>query len=83
MPKFSIPWKYCECGCKGSSVTIGGLYFTYFDDLHGGLWFSTQHHAHLTGVMVQSYAAITRRVRQALKAQKAVLAQQTAELEGL
>lgn len=76
-----IPWKYCECGCHSCDVTIGGLYFSYYDDLHGGLWLSTQHHPWLTGQKVASYAEISRKVLQALKAQKDVVKQQLSELE--
>lgn len=25
--KLKLGWKYCECGCHGHEVTIGGLYF--------------------------------------------------------
>lgn len=78
-----IPWKYCECGCHSSEVTIGGAYFSYYDDLHGGLWLSTRHHPWLTGEKVKSYAEINRKVRQALKTQKKTLTLQLSELEEL
>lgn len=41
--KKGIPWKYCECGCKGSEARIGALYFWKYDDLRGTLYLNTEH----------------------------------------
>jgi hypothetical protein len=84
MPKrLRIPWEYCECGCKSSYASLGGAYFGYFDDLRGGLWFSTSHHPYLSGTKVASMGEINRRVYKALKAQIQSLTQQLSELESL
>lgn len=31
----NLPWKYCECGCKGHSVSLGQLHYWMFNDIHG------------------------------------------------
>lgn len=28
-----LPWKYCECGCKGHAVSVGTLQMWIYDDL--------------------------------------------------
>jgi len=38
-----LNWKYCECGCKGYELTIGGRFFWSFYDLKGG-WYLTEGH---------------------------------------
>lgn len=38
-----IPWRYCGCGCKGSEVQFGSLYYWKFDDLRGTLYLNSEH----------------------------------------
>jgi hypothetical protein len=33
--KNNILWNYCECGCKGSEVSIGAYYFWLYNDIKG------------------------------------------------
>lgn len=32
MEKKRLPWVYCECGCHGHEISIGGLYFWSLTD---------------------------------------------------
>ena len=34
--KLRLPWKYCECGCKGHDVKVGSVSLWMFNDLAGG-----------------------------------------------
>ncbi len=78
-----IPWEYCECGCKSSTVTIGGAYFSFYNDLQGGYWFATSHHPRLMGVRLDSMRAVNQKVRTALKARKIEVQRELSELEDL
>lgn len=30
-----LNWKYCECGCHCHEVTVGGSYYSIYNDLQG------------------------------------------------
>jgi hypothetical protein len=38
-----LPWAYCECGCKGWDLNLGGIYFWLFWDLKDSWYLSRQH----------------------------------------
>jgi hypothetical protein len=44
--KKTLPWKYCECGCKGWELDIGGMYFWMYWDL-GKRWYLGAEHGML------------------------------------
>ena len=31
-----LPWEYCECGCKRSTLSLGSLHLGLYNDLKGG-----------------------------------------------
>lgn len=41
--KLTLPWEYCECGCKSSELRIGGVYFHLHWDLKDGWYLSDSH----------------------------------------
>jgi hypothetical protein len=41
--KKALPWVYCECGCKGWDLSVGGMYFWMFWDLGNGWYVGRQH----------------------------------------
>jgi hypothetical protein len=41
--KKTLPWKYCECGCKGWELDVGGMYFWMHWDLDKRWSLGTQH----------------------------------------
>jgi hypothetical protein len=65
-----IPWKYCECGCKSFVVTVGPLYFSYYDDLRGEVWFATVPNPYIFGKKVGSREEVDRLVREAVRKNK-------------
>jgi hypothetical protein len=38
-----LPWEYCECGCKGWNLDIGGVYFHLYWDLKDTWLLSDKH----------------------------------------
>lgn len=38
-----LPWEYCECGCHGWDLSLGGVYFHLYWDL-GDKWFLSREH---------------------------------------
>lgn len=85
-----IPWEYCECGCKSCDVTIGGMYFSYHDNLRGRIYLSQSHHPYLSRYAkeFQTMRQVNQEVRRVLrenlpklKAQRDELKTVLAELE--
>jgi hypothetical protein len=44
--KKTLPWVYCECGCKGWELSLGGRYFWMYWDL-GKKWYLSRQHGML------------------------------------
>lgn len=45
--KTTIPWEYCECGCKGHTLDVAGIRlwsYMALDDTHGGPFFLKRVH---------------------------------------
>ena len=76
-----IPWEYCECGCKSFTADVGGLHFSYYDDLHGGYWYAQSHNARFFGTRYDSVRKVNAQVRKALKARKIEVLGYLSELE--
>lgn len=76
-----IPWEYCECGCKSFTAEIAGLYFSYYNDLHGGYWFARTHNPSIFGTRYTNIRTINALIRKDLKAQKANVTKWLSELE--
>ena len=41
--RLTLPWEYCECGCKGWNLNVGGVYFHLHWDLKGKWYLSREH----------------------------------------
>jgi hypothetical protein len=74
-----LPWKYCECGCHGWDLSIGGLYFWLFWNLKDE-WTLRTGHGHVGGAEVGVYKsdrgaeqAVRRRLKKAKKELEAVV----------
>jgi hypothetical protein len=55
--KMKLPWEYCECGCKGWNLDVGGVYFWMYWDLHEHWYVSKQHGFHQAKVYESAPAA--------------------------
>ena len=73
--KLTLPWEYCECGCHGWSLDIGGNYFWLHWDL-ASRWTLRSGHGFLGGREVGVYKTVQGAegtVRRALKKAKKAL----------
>jgi hypothetical protein len=82
-PPLKIKWKYCECGCKSSAVTILGLHFSYYDPLDSKrpYLFAQTHNARTFGRAMPSFQTINEEVRRIVLAHKADIQEELAEME--
>ncbi len=79
-----IPWKYCECGCKSSCVTLAGIHFSAYDDLRGGHYLSVGNHCQRAfGKPFKSQKEVDAQVRVRLAERKSELLAELKELEGI
>lgn len=66
-----LPWEYCECGCKGYAVTVGGYHLWMYNDLGERCNSYQLHRGHgLTSPVVSfhaSFEAADRVARELLK----------------
>lgn len=78
-----IKWKYCECGCKSSTVTILGLHFSYYNPLDSKrpYRFAQTHNARTFGRDMASIEAINEEVSRIVRGQMALMKQEIVELE--
>ena len=64
-------WEYCECGCHGHSLEMGGLSFWLYNDLKGNYYLDYNHkHGERIGVY-KSWEEADKKVREILKKHKA------------
>lgn len=73
--KRKLPWEYCECGCKGYSVSVGSRHFSVYWDLADNYYFCEGHHARIFHTKVfKSFEAADAHAVEIVKADKAELA---------
>lgn len=66
--KKSLDWEYCECGCHGHELEIGGQYFWLFDDLEGSFYLRNGHkYGGISLGTFKSFEAASDHVRSILK----------------
>lgn len=62
-----LPWEYCECGCKGWNLDVGGVYFHLHWDLKDKWYLSREHGISSTRKVYKSAPEAEDVVKEALR----------------
>jgi hypothetical protein len=63
-----LPWEYCECGCKGYTLSLGSQHFSVYWDRKDGYYLGWGHSSLSTQIgKFDSFEAVDRKVRELAK----------------